>query len=150
MVNAAIARHVAGSNLESVEVQHQEFQGNPEVRLRDFISEEMSIQSPDKMDILASTLKRTSPHDLDLGPQHTHTINPFHFQPRARTMGYLQSFLRLNGTFFFFDDQSLTNNFELAYAADTPLPNRIMAELCLALAIGDQWDDSGNDANCLM
>ena len=131
-------------------MEHRELLANTEGRLRGLVNEEMKFRSPSEMDALAESLKRTSPQDLDLGLQRTDMINPFRFQPRTRTIRHLYTFLDINGIFFFFDDQMLIDNFELAYATHSPLSNRIMAELCLALAIGDQWDDSGNDDNCLM
>lgn len=132
-----------------MKVEQQHLNWDVEGILYDLVTEELSskVQSSDHQ-ISTNVLNRVSRYTVD--NQQLQDINPFKFQPQARSSTYLESFLQLNDVFFFFDKQSLRQNFELAYTSSTPLPGRIMAELCLALAIGGQWTDTGNDDNCLM
>jgi hypothetical protein len=82
---------------------------------------------------------------------HTEAINPFHFHPQEETTVLLRAFIeRVNPTFFFFEDPELLVNLDRAYDGETEHSSQVMCELCLALAIGSQWTEDGNDGSAMM
>ena len=82
---------------------------------------------------------------------HDRAINPFHFQPQEETRVLLYAFTeRVNHTFFFFEDSVLLENLDHAYDGETEHSRQTMCELCLALAIGSQWAEEGNDNTAMM
>ena len=79
---------------------------------------------------------------------HPHKINPFHFQSDETARALMHVFVeRVNHTFYFFDEQELLQNLGMAYSESVEHSNRIVSEMCLALAVGSQWSDYGNDDN---
>jgi hypothetical protein len=148
--NSISYQNANNADQKSLEVEPDNLRWNVEGEVRDLIREEMTFprQSSEYADMAITIPERIS--RVSAEEQREQEINPFQFQPKARSSEYLQAFLRLNEVFYFFDDEALIGNFELAYAANAHLPGRIKAELCLALAIGGQWLDSGNDDYCLM
>ena len=74
------------------------------------------------------------------------SINPFHFRRQEDVIALMQVFIdRVNHTFFFFKEASLMRNISIAYENRDELSNRVMCEICLALAVAIQWCDDGNE-----
>ena len=74
------------------------------------------------------------------------SINPFHFRRREDILALMQIFIdRVNHTFFFFKEAKIISAIGVAYDDGEELSNRVMCELCLALAVANQWCDNGNE-----
>lgn len=83
--------------------------------------------------------------------RHVQAINPFVHYDRASILPLLHSFLcRVNSVFGLFSDGELERYMDLELDSTSGLPNQVMSELCLVLALGAQASDGGNDDKIIM
>ena len=82
---------------------------------------------------------------------HVRALNPFNHYTAATIIPVINTFLqRINSIFFFFDEGELEHHVEIVLEASSSLPNSVIAELCLALALGTQISNGGNDDQMIM
>ena len=83
--------------------------------------------------------------------RHVQAINPFVHYDRASILPLLHSFLcRVNSVFYLFNDGELERYVAMELDSTIGLPNQIMSELCLVLALGAQASDTVNDDKTIM
>ena len=82
---------------------------------------------------------------------HVRALNPFNHYTAATIIPVVHTFLeRINSVFYFFHEGELENHIEMVSDASSSLPNSAIAELCLALALGIQISNGGNDDQMIM
>lgn len=100
----------------------------------------------------SSVLERA---DLDISRadnvRHVRVINPFDHVTLPQVQPYLESFLqRINSVVYIFEPAELMNLFDLVFDASRSLPNQLMSEVCLVLALGVQISDEASEDKMFM
>jgi len=111
-------------------------------------SESRSSSNLDRSNFLGRADFDTSRAD---NVRHVRVINPFDHVTRSEVRPYLDCFLhRINCIFYFFDAGELIDLFDSVFEANRSLPNQIMSEICLVLALGVQTSDQGSEDKLIM
>lgn len=77
---------------------------------------------------------------------HVQALNPFHHYTAAMISALLNLFSqRVNSVLYFISEGELDHHFAMVTEASSGMPNSMMAELCLALTLGAQVSNGGDD-----
>ena len=96
-----------------------------------------------------------SEEDVDMSRDneicHIEALNPFRHYTANTVQPLLTIFLqRLNSIFYLFEENELELHFEEVSEPSSSPPNSVLAQLCLALALGAQVSNGGNDDQMIM
>lgn len=83
--------------------------------------------------------------------RHIRVLNPFDHVTASDVRPYVDFFLdRINCVFHFFDGRELIDRFDSVFEVGRSMPNQIMSEICLVLALGVQISDGASEDKLIM